>query len=432
MTSPAVSVVVPTRNRVESLLRLLYALVRQEAIPGGLEVIVVADGCTDRTESRISARPWSFDLHVLSLPASGPAVARNCGAALARGDILLFLDDDVEPEAGAVRAHLALHRSGTMQVGLGYLPPVFAAGSGFLATALRGWWEAMFDGPRRPWHRYSFRNLLTGHFSIRRTHFERLGGFEKSLSCHEDWEFGYRAVRSRLQFAFVPEAVAWHHDTTDLQKVFRRKLDEGRADVRLARLHPELAPALPIGWTSQQASKPRVVDLAWRHPSVGDRALAVLLLVLPLYERWRLRFRWRALIERAMTYWYWRGVAAEIDTSRALADLLSLAPAPGQPDLTIDLADGLDAACLRVDDLRPPSLRLRYRDRPVGDLSDEPGCEPLRGVHVRAALAGRLARPFAEALAADGQLPEPIAALLRAQAAAPENTRAGAQEAFAA
>jgi GT2 family glycosyltransferase len=431
VTTPAVSVIVPTSNRAESLLRLLRALMRLESDPAEFEVIVVADGCSDRTEERIGTASWNLDLHVLTLPPSGPATARNCGAALARGEILLFLDDDVEPEPGTIRAHLALHRSGTQQIGLGYLPPILVAG-GFLAATLRGWWESMFDGPRRPSYRYSFRNLLTGHFSIRRTDFERLRGFEASLSCHEDWEFGYRAIRGGLRLAFVPGAVAWHHDTTDLSKVCKRKFDEGRADVRLARLHPELAPVLPFGWTSLRGPKPRVVDLAWRYPRFGDRALAAAVRVLPLYEHWRLRFRWRALLQRAMTYWYWRGVAAEAGSPRLLAELLSAAPSSDQPELALGLADGLDVACQRVDELRPRSLRLTYRDRRVGDILDEPGSEPLRGTHVRAALAERLARPFAEALASDGKLPEAVAALVRAEAAAPENTRAGAQEAFAA
>jgi len=432
VTAPSVSVIVPTRDRAESLLRLLQALAQQDVVPGGFEVIAIADGCADRTAARVSARSWPFDLHVLALAPSGPALARNCGVALARGEILLFLDDDVEPAAGVVRAHAELHQAHERQIGLGYLPTV-PSGAGFFAAALRGWWEAMFDGPRRPGHRYVFRNLLGGHFSIRRARFEELGGFDANLRCHEDWEFGYRAIESGLQLAFIPTAVAWHHDGTDVPRALMRKLEEGKADVQLARIHPELARALPIGWTiANGVERSRIADLAWHHPQLGDRLFRALVHLLPTYEHWRLRFRWRALLERAMRYWYWRGVAEAIGTPEELAALLPERPPRVEPDLAIDLSDGLDAACSRVDEQRPRSLHLVYRGRPLGDIRDEPGGEHLRGVHLRVALAGHLLLPFAQALADEHELPEPLAALLRAQAAKTEHARAGAHEAFAA
>jgi GT2 family glycosyltransferase len=432
MTTPAVSVVVPTRNRAESVLRLLQALAREGPVDGGFEVVVVADGCSDRTGERIAARQWDFEVHLIDLAPSGPAIARNCGAALARGGLLLFLDDDVEPEAGTVAAHLAFHRLHPRNVAIGYLPTV-ARGTGLFPMTLRGWWESMFDGPRRPGHRYSYRNLLSGHFSIAREQFDALGGFRRELSCHEDWEFGYRAIRAGLQIAFVPAAIAWHHDETDLAKSLRRKFDEGIADVRLARLYPELTLTLPLGWTPPgELNNSRMIDLAFNRPAVGDRLFGALERLLPFYERWRLRFRWRDVLERAMKYRYWRGVAHEAGSRDELASLLRGAPPPAEPEFVIDLADGLSSAFARVDDHRPSSARVLYRGRPVGNIPAQPGAEPLRSVHVREALAGVLAPRLAWALAQEQELPPILAATVRDNPALTESAGARSAAAFAA
>jgi GT2 family glycosyltransferase len=430
VTPEGVSIVVPTKNRAESVLRLLHALNAQDPGQGGFEVIVVADGCSDGTPARVRATRWNFDLHVLDLPPSGPALARNCGAALARGRILLFLDDDVEQAPGVVSAHAELHASGERQLGLGYLPPIPNA-TGFFGASLRGWWESMFDGPRRPGHRHSFRDLLSGHFSIHLADFESLRGFDTTFSCHEDWEFGYRALQAGLRFAFVA-AAAWHYDATDVARALRRKFEEGSADVHLARIHPELIPVLPIGWTTARERRSRVIDLAWRHPRAGDRLFAALVRLLPAYEHWRLRFRWRALLERAMIYWYWRGVAHALGSRAALAALLSQQPPGLPPEDAVDVADGVGAAASRIDERRPRSVRVTFRGRHVGDIPAVPGSEPLRGIHLRAALAGELSLSFAQALAAEHQLPDPIGVRLRAQAEANRTTRARSPEAFAA
>lgn len=408
METPLFSIVVPTRDRADAVIRLLQALGRQHPVEGGYEAIVVADGCRDATSRRVAATAWPFDVHVLEQGPSGAATARNCGAALARGRILLFLDDDVEPEPGVLQAHARLHASQSRTIGLGYLPPVVSGG--LLGAALRGWWEEMYDGPRRPCHRYTGRDLLSGHFSIARADFESCGGFDATLGCHEDWDLGYRAIGAGLQIRFVPDAVAWHHESSDLGKVLRRKFQEGIADVQITSRCPELTAALPIGWSDAGITvRSRWVRLAWDAPAVGDRLVARLSRLLAFYERWRLRFRWRALLERMMVYHYWRGVAQAVGSRERLAALLAAPPPPAAPEIVLDLARGVEAVEAELEARRPASVRLVHGDRIVGDMPAMPGAERLRGVHLREALARPLARSFARALAANGQMPPVVA-----------------------
>ena len=93
---PAVSVIVPVHSGGAALLRCLDAVARLSPAP--LEVIVVEDG-----DSAAEATHYAPEVQVVRLPVRrGPAAARNRGASMARGDILLFVDADVLVPATAV------------------------------------------------------------------------------------------------------------------------------------------------------------------------------------------------------------------------------------------------------------------------------------------------------------------------------------------
>jgi hypothetical protein len=97
-TALALSVVLATRNRARSL---EAALARMRALSPGLdwELIVVDNGSSDDT-AQVLARTASERLRALHEPLPGKGRALNRGIAAARGELLAFSDDDVEPEAG--------------------------------------------------------------------------------------------------------------------------------------------------------------------------------------------------------------------------------------------------------------------------------------------------------------------------------------------
>lgn len=90
------SVVIPTFNRRESLLRCLRSLSSQTIPPDEFEVIVVDDGSTDGTNTTIESHGWPFAVRVLREQNSGPSAARNLGVSNARGEVIAFTEDDVE------------------------------------------------------------------------------------------------------------------------------------------------------------------------------------------------------------------------------------------------------------------------------------------------------------------------------------------------
>src|SRR4051812_22406234 len=88
--APVASVIIPAYNAADYVDNCLTALGRQET---GIrfEVIVIDDGSTDATLQVVSRFP---KVRLLTQDHQGPAVARNFGARIARGRIILFTDTD--------------------------------------------------------------------------------------------------------------------------------------------------------------------------------------------------------------------------------------------------------------------------------------------------------------------------------------------------
>lgn len=411
MKQPDVTVVIPTRDRRASLHRALNALARQHFAASRFEVMVAVDGDADATASYLATLDLPYHLTVVgSLTARGAAAARNEGAAAAQGELLVFLDDDIEAEPGLVGAHVRAHHDGA-HVTVGYLRPVLAGGQdGFFAAALRGWWEAMFETMRRAGHRYWFRDLLTGNCAISAALFERLGRFDADLLCHEDYEFGVRAIGAGAVMRFVEEAGGAHHESTTLRRAFERKREEGRADVAMLRKHPDLVPSLPLGTFDQYAMKVQRLlrRLVFERPQAGRLLASALTRSLPVLESGRFRGRWRRRLYDVLTYWYWQGVADRLPSSAhyaAFIDDCRARSAWAPMTLEVDLRNGLELVAAQIDRRRPHGLRVMFNGERVGEITPVPGAEGLTGQHMKASLAQELAGPLVAALGRTGVIP---------------------------
>jgi glycosyltransferase involved in cell wall biosynthesis len=93
---PDVSVVVPAYNEERVIASCLDSLLAQTR--DRLEIIVVDDGSTDRTAAIADSR----GVRVVRVPHRGPALAKNVGAAEARGDVVVFFDADLVAEPDAI------------------------------------------------------------------------------------------------------------------------------------------------------------------------------------------------------------------------------------------------------------------------------------------------------------------------------------------
>jgi glycosyltransferase involved in cell wall biosynthesis len=240
------SVVIPTHQRRELVMDAVKALNRQQF--SDFEVVVSVDGSTDGSASALRQLRTPFPLSVVEHANQGAAMARNRGAEAAKGELLLFLDDDMDPDPALLAEHDRSHRLGADLV-LGHIPlhpsspptPI-AAVTGRWAERRRRRLEAA-DGA------VPAGDVLTGQMSISRAAFERLGGFDSSftrggLFGGEDVDFGIRAKQAGLRAVFNPAAVSHQVYDIDATTYTRRSRDVGRSDQELGGRYPQLAEEL--------------------------------------------------------------------------------------------------------------------------------------------------------------------------------------------
>ncbi|HTL55320.1 MAG TPA: glycosyltransferase [Candidatus Limnocylindrales bacterium] len=172
-----ISVIIPAHNEEAYLQRTLDALRRQNY--GWFEIVVVANGCTDRTVEL--ARGKCHRLIVLSQKSLG--IARNLGARMARGELLMFLDADTILEPMALR-RIAQDFGDRDAAGTLHGRP----DSERLACRL-------IYGLKNFVHRWSLHSGSSGVILCWREHFLRAGGFDEGLEVRENSELLKRLKR---------------------------------------------------------------------------------------------------------------------------------------------------------------------------------------------------------------------------------------------
>lgn len=109
MSGPALTVVIPTRDRRMTLELTLAALENQKELVLPFEVIVVDDGSVDDTSLWLAQQTFdAFDFLSLTTEGVGPAGARNLGISRARASRILLLGDDTVPLPSTLAEHLEL------------------------------------------------------------------------------------------------------------------------------------------------------------------------------------------------------------------------------------------------------------------------------------------------------------------------------------
>lgn len=91
-SSPLVSVIMPTYNRVELSLQTVESILRQTY--KNLELIAISDGCTDKTIEQFKKIQDSRLIIVEAEHVGQPSNHRNLGIQLAKGEYIAFADDD--------------------------------------------------------------------------------------------------------------------------------------------------------------------------------------------------------------------------------------------------------------------------------------------------------------------------------------------------
>jgi len=177
----AVSVIIPVLDEASTIGRLLDCLKVQDC-DSRFEVIVVDGGSTDGTRKIVGSRQ---NIRLIVSP-SGVSRQRNAGAAVASGDLLVFLDADTAPHPDFLRGITRAYRK------LNYA----AACPWFVPATRRPDIHAVYGILNVLFYLSQFRYHTGAGVCIAtpRTVFEQVGGFDETLHLGEDVDYLRRAA----------------------------------------------------------------------------------------------------------------------------------------------------------------------------------------------------------------------------------------------
>lgn len=237
-----VTVVVPTYNRASVLATTLAALAQVEHPRDRWETVVVDDGSPDGTGDvvREATARSPVPVRYLRQENRGAAAARNAGANQAAGQLLVFIDDDIEVAPDFISRHLKVHRAhpGSWVVGRVVNIP------GLRLTPF-GRYRDDLTRESQPAVAGAVTGITAANLSLPAADFRRLGGFDErfAIASCEDWDLAVRARRAGITLLYDPDIVVTHHDwAVDLQRYCERQRLYSVSDVLLFRKYGEDSP----------------------------------------------------------------------------------------------------------------------------------------------------------------------------------------------
>ncbi|MEX0874323.1 MAG: glycosyltransferase family A protein [Actinomycetota bacterium] len=206
---PNLTVAVCTRNRADKLDTTLRSLLAQSLDETAYEIVVVDDGSTDRTEAVVRAVSGQAipAIKYLRQDHSGSSAARNRCAREASGELICYVDDDVEVEpswleavvAGASRNPEASCFAGRVIVRLEGKAPRTCDREYLAASLDEGNEERVVD------------RAVGANMAIRKQAFKDVGPFNEALWWQwDEYEWQDRLHARGGQIVYLPMARVWH------------------------------------------------------------------------------------------------------------------------------------------------------------------------------------------------------------------------------
>ena len=202
---PQISIIIPTYNEAKYIKTCLESLTQQSLLP--YEIIIVDDGSTDKTVEAL------LGFRILRQVHKGAGAARNLGAKHATGDILVFVDADMEFDPDFLTHLVAPIVAGKTQ------------GTFSKNEFVKNW--------HNPWARgWSFclglkdnrliptdsPDIAPVFRAILKSQFDRVDGFDEHRGYDDDW-----SLSEKLGFkATATDAVYYHYNPDSPLEIFRQ------------------------------------------------------------------------------------------------------------------------------------------------------------------------------------------------------------------
>lgn len=274
-TPPTCSIIIPVFNNYFYTRMCLQALRQHRAAGPSFEVIIIDNGSTDNTSALLSEFAGDLGQVVRNPTNRGFAVASNQGARCARGEFIVFLNNDVVVEHGWLEAMVAAAR---------FDPSIGGVGARLLYPDGTIQHAGVVFGPdHHPHHAFlgypgdwpdalrsrEYQAVTGACMLVKRKLFEVVGGFDESyLNAFEDTDLCLKIRQSGQRLLYCAEAVGYHFESPTPGRFFRNDENcaqflERWADVIIPDSDPTDAPS-PAAKSPASQMRVEFEDLARR------------------------------------------------------------------------------------------------------------------------------------------------------------------------
>lgn len=228
-----VSIVIPTYKRRELLKRCLQALISQDFTEGEYEIIVVTDGL-DKESTSLFSDPDLFsafpEVYCYSLPfRKGPAAARNAGWRMARGELVLFTDDDCIPSINWIKNFynaFQFYRQENIAFTGKIVVPLPPSPTDFELNTAR-----LEEG-----------EFVTANCACTKTALDIVNGFDEAftMAWREDSDLQFRLLKNNVSIKKIEEAIVIHPARKAPWGVSLKEQRKSMFNALLFKKHPDL------------------------------------------------------------------------------------------------------------------------------------------------------------------------------------------------
>ena len=248
-----VSIIIPTKNSEATIEKCLHSI-RNQTYPH-IEIIIVDAFSKDKTKE--IAENYRAQVFVIKAKRSE---ARNIGAEKAKGELIFFLDSDMEIDSCVIEECTEKVREGYHAV----IVPEVTFGQGFWARCRALEKLCAMNG-----------DLLEGSRFFERAAFEVVNGYDPLLEASEDWDLHIRIKKNGFKIARIKAYVKHNDEQISLWNSMKKKYYYGKTISKYMKKHPNIA--------KKQINPFRGVFRNWRL-MVKDPIHASGLIVMKIFE----------------------------------------------------------------------------------------------------------------------------------------------------
>ncbi|HVY56130.1 MAG TPA: glycosyltransferase family 2 protein [Thermodesulfobacteriota bacterium] len=313
-----ISLVIPTYNRCESVRRALEALLSQTLPAHDFEVIVSIDGSEDGTLEMVSEFESPYELRYVWGQNEGKASACNRAIDALNGEIVVMIDDDMEPTAELLKAHYESHQKNPRTVVIGAAPIELNGKETPIVAYIAHKFNTHLERISQPGFKIRIWDFYGGNFSIDKKVLSEVGNFDESYKVYgfEDVEFANRLLKSDVKLIYSSDAKCIQYYVDDYQDAARKMINSGKNAIHLISAYPETFTELKLieynftGW-KWRSLRMMMIRLSMLMPFITN-------LIIYLVD-WVGKYKPHLFVRLnglAMDYFFWLGVWIGLRTNK--------------------------------------------------------------------------------------------------------------------